>query len=92
MSRRRPAATTRYSLFDRLEAALVTVVFVLLPCAIYWFALNRSLAGTPWQMTGQGFLEVLAGAALLGFVFPRAIPGVVGALWDGIINIGTYWH
>lgn len=90
MKRPRTAQAPRYSLFDRLEAALVTVVWALLPCMIVWFAFNYWMAGTAWQIGGPTFLKILLGAAILGFAFPRAIPGFVGWLWDGILRIG-YW-
>ena len=90
MRRPRPAPNTGFTLFNRLEASFVTVLFLLLPCAIYWFGLNYWLAGTPWQLTGQLLVKILAGAAVLGFVFPDAIPGLVAALWNGILRSG-YW-
>jgi hypothetical protein len=92
MKRKRPAVAGSYSFLDRLEAAFVTVAWLLPPFGIYWLVINRFLADTPWLLSGEIFLDALAAAAILGFTFPRAVPRLVGSLWDGIMSLGRYWY
>ncbi len=69
------------------------MAWLLLPLGIYWLLFDRLLvyAGYPWLLGGRVFVGIMIAAAVLGFAFPRAMPDLVMAIRDGIVNLVRGW-
>jgi hypothetical protein len=94
-ARRRPLPPDGDNSFgSRCAGAVVGALFAIPLCLAWWGLLVLQWVPMDVALSLRAVAWVVGGFALLGFVAPRLLDKVYGALWDlfGKAWEGSWWH
>ena len=78
-------------LSDRILGAVVALLFAVPAIALLWLGLSVDAAHLNLVLASGYFWAGAAASTLFGFIFPKALPDMIGGLWRLIYKYLRWW-